>query len=134
MYKIEKTDFGFKLTFADKIPPAEMRQWYNESREILTSQSAPFYVFVDMRTLQPLGKEERETMEAGQKMYKDSGMERSVVILKSMVIGEQFKHLAKKSGIYEWERYIISEVCPEWEQVAMDWLIRAVDPDVTEPA
>lgn len=133
MYSIEKTDFGFKLTFSGQVSLGELQQWADESSIMLRTQSAGFGVLVDMRELQPLEREERKCIEETQKMYKASGMERSAVILKSMVIGELFKNLAKKSGIYEWERYIISEICPDWEQVAIDWLEKALDPDVNEP-
>jgi hypothetical protein len=41
----------------------------------------------------------------------------------------QFRIIAKKTGIYQWERYIFSSDNPNWEQMGMDWLLHAIDPD-----
>lgn len=133
MHKIEQKEYGIKLTFAGEVPAEEFEAWIEESVPLLKKQSPGFGVLVDMRTLKPLTKEARIAIEKGQRMYKQAGMERSAVILSSMVIAMQFKTLAKQSGIYEWERYIISEICSDWEQVAVDWIEKALDPDVNEP-
>ena len=45
-------------------------------------------------------------MQEGQKLFKNAGMERSVVILSTAMVTMQFKRIAKETGIYEWERYI----------------------------
>ena len=37
--------------------------------------------------------------------------------------------IAKETGIYEWERYIDVTAQPGWEQIALDWILNAVDPD-----
>ena len=129
MYKIDKTYYGFKLTFGDFIKEDEMKQWVEESRSALSGAPASFGVFVDMRTLKPLPPGAQSYMEEGQKLYKDKGMKRSVVILNSASIQMQFKRLAKESGIYAWERYIDASNTPNWEKVGVDWIMNGVDPD-----
>jgi hypothetical protein len=129
MYKIEKKDFGVKLTFGDFIKVEEMTNWLNESKKVLDSISGDYSVFVDMRTLKPLPKEAQVVMEEGQKMYKQRGMIRSVVILDSSLTTVQFKRIAKETGIYEWERYIDASSTPNWEEVGRLWIVDGIDPD-----
>ena len=71
-------------------------------------------------------------MRRGQRMYRDHGMARSVVILSNPVTAQQFKQIAVESGIYEWERYIDASRETNWEQVGMEWLVKEVDPDITQ--
>ena len=129
MYKIERKNYGFKLTFGDFIKATEMEQWVKESEKQIQSQVGKFGVFVDMRTLKPLPQDAQEQMEKGQKMYKGKGMERSVVILDSPVTTMQFKRLAQQSGIYQWERYIDASKTSDWEKIGEAWLKSAEDPD-----
>jgi hypothetical protein len=40
-----------------------------------------------------------------------------------------FTHLARESGIYQWERYISAESTPDWETLAWAWVKGEKDPD-----
>jgi hypothetical protein len=129
VYKIEMRDFGYRLTFGDLMSAMEMRRWVEESLEVLPREPRDFHVFVDMRTLAPLDEECQAIIRDGQRLYKQRGMVRSVVILSSPVITVQFKRIALQSGIYEWERYVDAAANDNWEQLGMGWLRDAVDPD-----
>ena len=130
MYKIEEKDYGYKLTFGEMIHIDEMKNWVADSKEKLTNSSSEFGIFVDMQTLKPLDDETQEMMQSGQKLYKEKGMLRSVVIISKSLLKMQFERLAKESGIYEWERYIDSSSNPNWEQDGIDWISKEVDPDL----
>ena len=129
MYTIEKEPYGFKLTFGGFIKAEEMMAWVGESKRALVSTPKDFGVFVDMRTLKPLPAETQTHMEDGQKLYKEKGMTRSVVILSSATTKMQFKRIAQETGIYEWERYIDASAVPEWEKIGIDWISEGIDPD-----
>jgi len=129
MYKIEKQSYGFKLTFADFIKSDEMAKWVEESKATLLGASSSFGILVDMRTLKPLPADAQEQMQAGQKLYKQKGMQRSVVILNSAVMTMQFKRIAQETGIYEWERYIDASKETNWEAKGIAWLENSTDPD-----
>ncbi len=129
MYRIEKLVYGYRLIFADEIRKPEMSQWVAESGKILETQTGAFGVFVDMRTLKPLSEFAKDEMTIGQKLYKAKGMERSVVILSSTVITLQFRSIAQKSGIYQWERYIDASKCPDWEVKGLRWILKGIDPE-----
>lgn len=129
MYKLEKTGYGFRILFADLIKPEEMSSWLAEAKKSLVMPPKEFGVFVDMRSLKPLPSDAQAILEEGQKLFKQKGMARSVVILSNTVLTMQFKRIAKETGIYQWERYIDSNANPKWEQAGVDWLVKGVDPD-----
>lgn len=129
MYRIDKKTWGYRITFRGEISPAEMTQWVEESIEILKASNDSFGVFVDMRSMLPLDQEAQNSMKAGQKLYQDSGMVRSVVILESALLTMQFKRIAKETGIYRWERYIDASSQAEWESIGLKWILNGTDPD-----
>ncbi len=129
MYKIEKKDYGYKLIFSGTIDLDEMKEWVRESEKALVSAPSNFGVLVDMRDLKPLESDAKTEMEKGQKLYKDKGMQRSAVILNSAILTVQFKNIARKSGIYQWERYLNASKVADWEKRAVDWIKNGVDPD-----
>ena len=118
MYKIEKTDLGFQLTFGGDMTEAELQTWYDESAEVLTGMLLPFGVIIDMRTLAPLPIGAQTVMIKGQAMYRSCGMQRSCVILEDAITTIQFMRLARQSGIFKYERYIDASVHKDWRQVA----------------
>ena len=106
MYKIEKRESGYLLFFSNKIGKEEMQKWYEESLQHLKEEQArEFPVIIDMRDLQPLPPEAHQIMVAGQGLYKNAGMKRSAVIVNNAATVGQFQAIAKKSGIYDTERY-----------------------------
>ncbi|MDH3890383.1 MAG: hypothetical protein OEV49_04815 [candidate division Zixibacteria bacterium] len=128
MYIIEKTEYGYHMTFGGKILEDEMAAWVEESVQVLAEQRGKFSVFVDMRTLEPIASESQVQMQKGQRMYKQKGMERSVVILESATLTRQFQRIAKQTGILLWERYIDASLVKDWEKVALDWIKNGVEP------
>jgi hypothetical protein len=129
MYKIEKKSSGFLLTFGGNIDAAEMQRWADESKKVLATAQAPFGVIVDMRTLKPLSPEVQGIMVGGQGLYKQTGMQRSAVVLNDTITTIQFKRLAQQSGIYSFERYIDASATPDWTKVAVAWVKDGADPD-----
>ena len=128
MYKIEKTDLGFQLTFGGDMTEAELQTWYEESAGVLAEVQLPFGVIIDMRTLAPLPIEAQTVMVKGQAMYRSCGMQRSCVILEDAITTIQFMRLARQSGIFKYERYINASVQKDWRQVARSWVRDAVAP------
>jgi len=129
MYKIEKQSYGYKLTFSGFIKADEMTHWLEDSRKALATAPSKFSALIDMRLLSPLPGDAQELMEKGQKLFKMKGMERSTVAVANAVTKLQFQRIAKDTGIYQWERYIDASSTPNWEQAAVDWITKGVDPD-----
>ena len=128
VYKIDKTDLGFQLTFGGDMTEAELQTWYQESACVLAGLHLPFGVIIDMRTLAPLPTGAQTVMVKGQAMYRSCGMQRSCVILEDPITTIQFMRLAKKSGIFKYERYIDASVHKDWRLAARNWVRDAVAP------
>lgn len=131
MFSFQKTSYGFKLTFGGKMPAEELERWVATANQMLSDQKPSFKVLVDMRTLETLDAEAQELMIRGQMLFRQTGMIRSVVILNNPDTTRQFRNLAKMSGIFHWERYIDASSTPEWEEIAISWLIEGVEVNPT---
>ncbi|MBN2415517.1 hypothetical protein JXO52_06730 [bacterium] len=107
----------------------EMKAWVDDSKKELADAPEAFGVFVDMRTLKPISVDAQVQMQEGQQLYKAKGMVRSVVIVDSAVTKMQFKRIAIRTGIDEWERYIDASANPDWHKAGMAWINDAIDPD-----
>ena len=129
MYVIEKTEYGYHLTFGGNIIQEEMKQWVEESQQVLATQKGSFSVFVDMRTLEPISADAQVQMQKGQRLYKQKGMVRSVVIHDNLTVTRQFQRIARHTGIQTWERYIDASAVPDWEKVGMDWILEGKEPE-----
>lgn len=129
MYKIEKENFGYRLTFSGFIREDEMLEWAKESKKAVVGAPKDFGVLIDMKDLKPLPADSQKHMQDGQKIYKEKGMLRSAVIVNGATTKMQFQRIAKETGIYDWERYIDSTSIAGWEKVAIDWVSSGVDPD-----
>jgi len=130
MYKIEKTNYGVKLTFGGFMQKAELIKWVEDSENTLKTIDKPsFGVLVDMRTLVPLSADAQQEMQKGQILYKQKGMVRSCVILANAMLTTQFKQIAQQTGIYQYERYIDASANANWDTIAQKWLVDAIDPD-----
>ncbi len=130
MYKIEKKDYGYLLTFVGFIRRKEMESWYKDSITTLENSPANFGVLADLRGLKtPLPMESQSTLEEGQKYYKKKGMVRSIVILNDNLTKIQYKRIAMNTGIRQYERYIDASLHENWEQIAISWLKDATEPE-----
>ena len=128
MYKIEKTDLGFHLTFGGVMTKEELQKWHEESERALATQRCPFGVIIDMRTLDPLPADAHQIMIRGQAMYREHGMQRSCVILEDAITTIQFMRLAKRSGIFKYERYIDAATHKDWAEKARKWVEHGIVP------
>lgn len=127
MYKIEQIDLGFKLTFGGTVTKEDLEPWFEESKNALIMCKEPFGVIVDMRNLELLPPAVQAEIVKGQMLYRESGLERSAVILSDPIVTIQFRRLAKKSGIYKYERYIDASSDAQWEKHAEEWVRSGID-------
>jgi len=110
-----------------------MAAWVEASQAALAQAPQAFGVLVDLRGLKLLSNESKALMQDGQKRYQAAGMVRSAVIMDSMLLTLQFKSIAKETGIYAFERYLSAIKTPDWEQLALAWIVEGVDPDGRTP-
>jgi hypothetical protein len=108
----------------------EIRRWERDVVEVLHDLERPFGVFVDMRQLAPSAPEDQGGFAHAQIRARQLGMRRSVVIVDSAAIAEEFERIARQTGIHVYERYIHAGDDPHWEQRGLDWIVDGIDPDV----
>ena len=130
MYTIEPAPYGLRLTFTGTISFGEIERWGRDIAVALSQLPKAFGVFVDMRGLVPLAPETHGALRQGQLYARHLGMQRSVVIVDSAEVAQQFERIARETRIYAYERYIDSLSEPNWEQMGVDWIVDAIDPDV----
>ena len=129
MYRITEQKFGLLLVFSGFLATEELADWYRESEDVLSRRNnAPFGVIVDMRRISPLSVETRKLFMQGQKLYHETGMQRSAVILNNAITLMQFRQVAKESGIYQWERYFDAGMQPDWPQSSLLWVRNGINP------
>ena len=108
----------------------ELERWGRDVAVALSELPKMFGVFVDMRGLVPLASDAQGALRQGQLYARHLGMQRSVVIVDSVAVAEQFERIARETRIYAYERYINALTEPNWEQMGIDWIVDAIDPDV----
>jgi hypothetical protein len=133
MYKIEQTHIGFRLTFGGRVTKEDLEPWFEESKKALRTCKKPFGVIVDMRNVELLAPGVQAEIVKSQILYRDSGLQRSAVILSDPIVTIQFMRLAKKSGVYKYERYIDAMKDAPWEKHAEEWVRSGIDPDRRSP-
>ncbi len=127
MYKIENTDYGFKIVFEGFIRADEMRDWLEESKKKLENVSGSFNVLVDMRRMKTLPPDAKKIVEEGQRYYESKGSRGAAVIVNDVIIREQQRNILARSGVGKNEVYIDGSQ-PDWEQKALDWFIDGIPP------
>ncbi|MFH2035210.1 MAG: hypothetical protein ABIJ45_02310 [Candidatus Zixiibacteriota bacterium] len=129
MFKIEAQDYGYKLIFSGTVNAAEIKRWLAVSEKILENQTSGFCLLIDTRGMEPFDNDTKVYMEKGQELFKEKGLERVAIIIDNPAIKMQFKHIAIRIGTYGIERYINSACDHNWEQMGIDWLENANDPN-----
>ncbi len=131
MITVLPTDYGFRLTFVDPITLADAEEFRRQMAEgVLALEGREFSVFADLRRCVLMPANVRNISEAVQRNCRLNGMQRSVVVVDDDVTAMQLRDIARKTGIYEYERYLVTTDDPMWERAALKWLVEAVDPDV----
>ena len=125
----KKTDYGFHFTLSSPITIDQTKRWSKQVKEVILQLDREFVVFVDLRDCELMPNDSKPVLEELQTFCRQNGLQRSVVILSDRLTAMQFQIIAKKTGIYDWERYIDSSMNPDWEQSGMNWILYAIDPD-----
>lgn len=129
MYTMERTTYGLFIEVRDTLSKADAEQWVEDLKAATTDIDGEFGAFADLRKVLLLSPKSKDAVQAGQIHARKHGLVRSVIILSDEVTVLQMKGIARLSGTYEWERYINADAEPNWEQIGLDWVIHAIDPD-----
>jgi hypothetical protein len=133
MHKIEETKYGYKLVLEGFLQRDEVGQLLEAMKTKIKprEKGQTFPLLLDMRKSNAFPSDAREILKQCLLFCKDSGMERNAVILSTAIATLQARRIAKETGIDRWARYIDASSRNDWEKIAVDWLIRGVEPDIT---
>jgi len=134
MYTIEKKSWGYELVLGGNVNVEEMTRWYQDWAETVKDHLGPFSVFVDMQTLIPLSKGAMEPLAKGQRLARQCGMIRSVVVAQNPATASQFRRIAGDTGINQWERYIDATTVSDWKEQGLDWILQGIEPTLEREA
>lgn len=130
MHRIEQTQYGFKLVFEGFLQKQDLSTLLDDMKQTVFSRGRKFPVLMDMRLSRAFPTDAQEILKEAIRFFKQVGMERNAVVLNSAIATLQARRLGKETGIDAASRYIDASTQQNWEKVALDWLVRAVDPDV----
>jgi hypothetical protein len=126
--KVEETSYGYKVMFGGGLLVRDAAgALLSEIKSVIRPGSA-FALMVDMRESRAFPAEAQETLKLAILYLRDAGMERNACILSSTIATLQARRLGRETGVDETSRYIDASAEPDWERIALDWLLRAIDP------
>ena len=130
MHRIEQTQYGYKLVFEGFLQKQDLNTLLDDMKRTVFSRGRKFPVLLDMRHSRAFPADAQEILKEAIRFFKQAGMERHAVVLNSAIATLQLRRLGKETGIDAASRYIDASTEQDWEKVALDWLVGAVDPDV----
>lgn len=130
MHRIEQTKYGYKLVFEGFLQKQDLTTLLDDMKQTVRPRGGAFPVLLDMRHSRAFPADAQVILKEAILFFKQAGMDRNAVVLNSAIATLQARRLAKETGIDGASRYIDASTEQEWEKVALDWLVRAVDPDV----
>ncbi|KAA3636617.1 MAG: hypothetical protein DWP97_02480, partial [Calditrichaeota bacterium] len=128
MYTIEETMYGLHITMGSIYAPGEIQQYVQEKEEIIKKFKDGFSLLVDLRTAIPPKAEDAECLRQSQAKLKD-GMIRQALIVKSPVVKRRANQLIISGPIKDKTRIIDASASDDWESLAMDWILKGIEPD-----
>ncbi len=128
MYSIKKTDYGIRVTMNGRYEADEISRYIAEKEALLTQHQGPFSLLVDLRGAIPPNDGDESLLSASQARMKQGNLLRMAVIVMSPVIEAQVKQMVLSAGIGDRTRVINANKMRDWETVAEDWIIKAVEP------
>ncbi len=132
MFTVELASYGLKLRSEGVFSVEDAKEWdrlYRRKLVEVIGRRRPFGQYVDLRGFKYGSSIVQQIMEIAGQAFKNGGGKRSAVIVDNPVGVIQTRRLAREIGIYEWERYIDPESFPDYERVALAWIVDGADPD-----
>ena len=129
MYKFEKQDYGLKLTLSGDLTEAEISDMQVELKSLVGSINQPFSILVDAREMMTLDQSVLHLLSDCQRTAKDAGRQSAAIVIKSPVLKHQGQRITLDSGSTAAVRFMCSLKYEDWEKVAMDWILRGIEPD-----
>jgi len=128
MYWIMKTDFGLRVSFGGKFDLKEVGKYATELEITLAELEPPFSMIADCRSMIAPELAVLAILQECEQMTRNGGLERMAIILSTDAMVHGAEQFSKHTGSAEAERYINAAENDDWEQLALDWVIKGVEP------
>lgn len=122
------TSYGYRTVVAPPFTPADARAWFEDVRRAIGPPHA-FGQLVDLRGHRSSSQEPGPVIAAAMQWVREQGMQRSAVVVRSVITELTVVHLARAAGVLPWERYFDAAIDPQWEARALAWIEDGLDPD-----
>ena len=130
MHRVDETRYGYRVVFEGFLQQDDVGELLSNMKSTIRPRDSAFALLFDMRKSRAFPSEVRELLRQALHFCKEAGMERNAVVLSSAIATLQARRLARESGVEAWSRYIDASH-PDWEKIAVDWLVRAVEPELS---
>jgi hypothetical protein len=130
MQRVTATNYGADIIFGGPLSREETVELLEELDRKLP-RGRHFGVLVDSRRSRAYSAVEQDAFKRGIQLCLERGMERSVVVVDHEIAALQAKRLAKETNTLAWTRYIDARRHQDWRRIAEDWLLHAIDPQLT---
>lgn len=131
MYTIEKTTYGLRVVMGGVYAENEIKQYIEEKEKLISEIDGPFSMLVDLRSAIPPEPSDRKLLEESQARMRKGNFERMAIIFTSPVLRMRGQQIAFDSEISPQTRMIDASKVPNWESLALDWVIKGIDPEAT---
>lgn len=125
---VTPTTYGYRTEISAPLQAADVKMWTEEIRSVVRGRPA-FSQLVDIRNNTARDEDTTRMIEETMQWVRANGLQRSAVIVASPTLKMQVQRLARNTGVDTYERYLDAASDPQWEQKALAWLERGVDPD-----
>ena len=129
IYTIEKKAFGIMLSFEGMMDEETAKKFAEDFMKILDSFVGSISLLINLINGKPMPAESQAAVNDCYKAVIQRGLIRSANIVPSPLMKLQMIRRAKEFGTYDKARYIDSSANPNWEQIALEWIEKGIDPD-----
>lgn len=131
MYTIEKKHYGLRITMGGLYAPGEIAQYVEEKDAALREFEGTYSLMVDLRSAIPPVAEDAEILQQSQARSKGR-LVRQAIVVHSPVVKLRANQLMVSSQISDRTRFINAAASPNWEEIAMNWILYGEEPDPDE--
>jgi hypothetical protein len=124
----QATSYGYTSTFTGLLTVDEANSWYDDLKVAIDGQTS-FGQVIDLRGQTAQNPDTNQIVQDAMAYVIAQGMQRSAVVLSSVVMRMQIMRLAKEAGMYAYERYFAVDSGVEWPPEVLAWVVDGVDPD-----
>jgi hypothetical protein len=129
MYRIERTHYGLRVTMGNLYSTEEIKKYIAEKEALVAKIEGPFSLLADLRSAIPPDENDEALLAESQARMKLCDLRRMAIIVTSPVIKTQARQISYTAGIDDRTRIINASKSPNWEELAIQWIVCGTEPE-----